>query len=71
VPFGGDGGVATTFSFSKTYAMTGWRVAYLVAAREVAAGMLRLSLAAAREAIEEGIGGIGRAVREGSVKGLA
>jgi aspartate aminotransferase len=175
VPFGDEGGVVTTFSFSKTYAMTGWRVGYLVASPEVAAattrvlehaassvgmpsqyaaiaalqgpqdcvadmraayqarrdlalarltqeglacarpdgafyalvdimaagadstafartladreggvacapgdsfgpgaaGMLRLSLAAAPEAIEEGIRRIGRAVREGAVKGLA
>lgn len=42
VPFGEDGGVVTTFSFSKTYAMTGWRVGYLVASREVAAATTRV-----------------------------
>ena len=30
-PFDSDGRVLTFFSFSKTYAMTGWRVGYLVA----------------------------------------
>jgi aspartate aminotransferase len=42
VPFGSDGGVVTTFSFSKTYAMTGWRVGDLVAAPEVAAATTRV-----------------------------
>ena len=38
----GDGGVVTTFSFSKTYAMTGWRVGYLVASPAVAAAITRV-----------------------------
>jgi aspartate aminotransferase len=42
VPFGHDGGVVTTFSFSKTYAMTGWRVGYLVGSPEVAAATTRV-----------------------------
>ena len=42
VPFGGDGGVVTTFSFSKTYAMTGWRVGYLVASPDVVAATTRV-----------------------------
>ena len=29
-------------SFSKTYAMTGWRVGYALAAREIIAAMTRL-----------------------------
>lgn len=33
---GGSEHVVTVFSFSKTYAMTGWRVGYAVAPREVA-----------------------------------
>lgn len=35
-PLDTDGRVITFFSFSKTYAMTGWRVGYLVAAPDVA-----------------------------------
>jgi aspartate/methionine/tyrosine aminotransferase len=42
VPLGDDGGVVTTFSFSKTYAMTGWRVGYLVASPEIAAATTRV-----------------------------
>ena len=38
----GDGGVVTTFSFSKTYAMTGWRVGFLVASPAVAAAITRV-----------------------------
>jgi aspartate/methionine/tyrosine aminotransferase len=34
-PFDTDGRVVTFYSFSKTYAMTGWRVGYLVAAPDV------------------------------------
>jgi aspartate/methionine/tyrosine aminotransferase len=34
-PLDTDGRVITFFSFSKTYAMTGWRVGYLVAAPDV------------------------------------
>ena len=41
VPFG-EGGVVTTFSFSKTYAMTGWRVGYLVGSPSVAAAATRV-----------------------------
>jgi aspartate/methionine/tyrosine aminotransferase len=33
----GDGRVISIFTFSKTYAMTGWRVGYLVAPPEIAA----------------------------------
>ena len=33
-PLDTDGRVITFFSFSKTYAMTGWRVGYLVVPRE-------------------------------------
>lgn len=42
VSMGGDGGVVTTFSFSKTYAMTGWRVGYLVGSPEVAGMVTRV-----------------------------
>jgi aspartate aminotransferase len=42
VPLGDDGGVVTTVSFSKTYAMTGWRVGYLVASPDVAAATTRV-----------------------------
>jgi aspartate aminotransferase len=42
VPLGSDGGVVTTFSFSKTYAMTGWRVGYMVASPDVAAATTRV-----------------------------
>lgn len=35
-PLDADGRVVTFFSFSKTYAMTGWRVGYLVATPDVA-----------------------------------
>jgi aspartate aminotransferase len=31
-----DGRIVSAFSFSKTYAMTGWRVGYVVASREIA-----------------------------------
>ena len=34
-PFDTEGRVVTLFSFSKTYAMTGWRVGYLTAAPDV------------------------------------
>lgn len=37
-----DGRVVSTFSFSKSYAMTGWRVGYAVAADPVARLMIRL-----------------------------
>jgi aspartate/methionine/tyrosine aminotransferase len=40
-PLDADGRVVTFFSFSKTYAMTGWRVGYLVAAAEVAALIIK------------------------------
>lgn len=39
--FDDDGRVVTFFSMSKTYAMTGWRVGYLVAAREVAEAIIK------------------------------
>jgi aspartate aminotransferase/aminotransferase len=38
-----DGRVITIFSFSKSYAMTGWRVGYAVADAEIAALMGRLA----------------------------
>ena len=34
--FDGDGRVLTIFGFSKTYAMTGWRLGYLVTSRDLA-----------------------------------
>ena len=34
--FGDDGCVVSVYGFSKTYAMTGWRVGYVVASEEVA-----------------------------------
>ena len=37
-----DRRVITVFSFSKTYAMTGWRVGYLVGPREIASHILRV-----------------------------
>lgn len=37
-----DGRVVTTFSFSKSYAMTGWRVGYAVAPEAVARLMIQL-----------------------------
>lgn len=40
-PFDRDGRVITFYSFSKTYAMTGWRVGYLVAWPEVAEYILK------------------------------
>jgi len=39
---GDDGRVLTAFSFSKTYAMTGWRVGYVVASPELARTMVKL-----------------------------
>ena len=41
VPLNADGRIVSVFSCSKTYAMTGWRVGYLVASRETAATILR------------------------------
>ncbi len=40
-PLDEDGRVVTFYSFSKTYAMTGWRVGYLVAPPTVAAAVIR------------------------------
>lgn len=37
-----DERVVTVFSFSKTYAMTGWRVGYLVGPREIVSHILRI-----------------------------
>jgi aspartate/methionine/tyrosine aminotransferase len=37
-----DGGVASVFSFSKTYAMTGWRVGYVVGPLELIRMMTKL-----------------------------
>lgn len=37
-----DDRVVTVFSFSKTYAMTGWRVGYLVGPREIVSHILRI-----------------------------
>jgi len=37
-----DSRVVTVFSFSKTYAMTGWRVGYLVGPREIVSHILRI-----------------------------
>lgn len=39
--FDEEGRVVTFFSMSKTYAMTGWRVGYLVASREVADAIIK------------------------------
>lgn len=40
-PLDEDGRVVTFYSFSKTYAMTGWRVGYLVAPRTVATDVIK------------------------------
>ncbi|HSL73316.1 MAG TPA: pyridoxal phosphate-dependent aminotransferase [Ilumatobacteraceae bacterium] len=40
-PLDTDGRVVSVFSFSKTYAMTGWRVGYLVGAPELVGHVLR------------------------------
>ncbi|MXZ06589.1 MAG: pyridoxal phosphate-dependent aminotransferase [Acidimicrobiia bacterium] len=40
-PFDPDGRVVTFFSFSKTYAMTGWRVGYLVAPPALAESVIK------------------------------
>jgi aspartate/methionine/tyrosine aminotransferase len=40
--FDGDGRVVTVYSFSKVYAMTGWRVGYAVAPRGLAATLRKL-----------------------------
>ena len=40
--FDGDGRVVTVSGVSKTYAMTGWRIGYLAASREVAALVAKL-----------------------------
>jgi aspartate/methionine/tyrosine aminotransferase len=40
-PLDDDGRVVTFYSFSKTYAMTGWRVGYLVAPPAVAADVIK------------------------------
>lgn len=37
-----DGRTVTVFSFSKTYAMTGWRVGYLVGPRDIVSHILRI-----------------------------
>jgi aspartate aminotransferase len=37
-----DARIVTVFSFSKTYAMTGWRVGYLVGPREIVSHILRI-----------------------------
>jgi aspartate/methionine/tyrosine aminotransferase len=37
-----DGRVITVFSFSKTYAMTGWRVGYLVGPHDIVSHILRV-----------------------------
>lgn len=40
-PLDTDGRVISVFSFSKTYAMTGWRVGYLVGPESIVASVLR------------------------------
>ena len=40
--FDGEGRVVSVFSFSKTYAMTGWRVGYAVGAPSLMAGVAKL-----------------------------
>lgn len=42
LPFDTDGRVVGAFSFSKTYAMTGWRVGYAVASPDIAAQIGKL-----------------------------
>jgi aspartate/methionine/tyrosine aminotransferase len=37
-----DGGIVSVFSFSKTYAMTGWRVGYVVGPRELVRTVAKL-----------------------------
>lgn len=41
--FRADGRVISVFGFSKSYAMTGWRLGYAVASPEIAAAMARLA----------------------------
>jgi aspartate aminotransferase/aminotransferase len=43
--FDGDGRVASVFSFSKTYAMTGWRIGYVAAADPVSSLVTKLQQA--------------------------
>jgi aspartate/methionine/tyrosine aminotransferase len=66
-----DGRVVTIFSTSKTYAMTGWRVGYLVAAPEIAELLAKVqepivscATAVAQKAAEAALTGPQDAVRE-------
>jgi aspartate aminotransferase len=43
---GDDGRIISAYSFSKTYAMTGWRVGYVVARPEIASAIASLTSAA-------------------------
>lgn len=45
-----DGPILSAFSFSKTYAMTGWRVGYLVAPKNVSAQITRMQAASVASA---------------------
>jgi aspartate aminotransferase/aminotransferase len=60
----GDGRVVTVFSFSKTYAMTGWRVGYAVGARPVSD-----LIAKAQEAIVACAPGIAQKAAEAALAG--
>ena len=59
-----DGPVISVFTCSKTYAMTGWRVGYLVAPREVAA-----SAARAQEAVVSSVSSVSQKAAEAALTG--
>lgn len=67
--FDGEGRVISVYSFSKGYAMTGWRVGYVVAPREIAQHIAHLqepfvscAPALAQKAAEEAVNGPQEAV---------
>lgn len=66
-----DGRVVSVFSFSKSYAMTGWRVGYIVASEEIASVVMKLQepftscvCAVAQKAAEAALLGSQDCVRE-------
>jgi len=59
-----DGRVIGSFSFSKTYAMTGWRVGYIAARKDIAAAVIKL-----QEPLTSCVNGMAQKACEAALKG--
>jgi aspartate aminotransferase/aminotransferase len=59
-----DGRVIGSYSFSKTYAMTGWRVGYIAARKDIAAAVIKL-----QEPLTSCVNGMAQKACEAALKG--